>query len=37
MYREKDSTLKLVAFEAENYLEYQCQISLSWDKGLRRY
>ena len=35
--REKGRILKLVAFEAEKYLEYQCQISLSWDNGLRRY
>ena len=29
--------LKLVAFEAENYLEYLCKILLSWDNGFRRY
>ena len=35
--REEGSIIKLVAFEAENYLEYMCQISLSWDNGLRRH
>ena len=31
------SSLKLVAFKAENYLGYLCLISLSLDNGLRRY
>ena len=35
--REKGSIIKLVAFEAENYLEYMCQMSLSFGNGFKRY
>ena len=34
MWQEKDSILKLVAFEAENNLGYLCQILLRWGTGL---